>query len=122
MEHTYGLFGGGLVAVDGQRGTDDLLHPLTQVGCIVGGQGTANTEVDIIAVADGDVDAHPAFRPEVVGSLCQHEEEAPGEGPYAAGTVQVEKLDGLLLVGAVVHALHLIIDVGGDGAVFHLET
>ena len=81
FEHANGLFGGGLVAVDGQGGVDNFLHAATDAAGIVQGDGVADVEVDVVAVGHGDVDRHLAPFVEVVDSLAEHEEERAGVGP-----------------------------------------
>ena len=55
-EHADGLLSGGLVAMDGQRSIDDLLHAMPQQSCVLERHGTIELQVDVIAVADRHVD------------------------------------------------------------------
>ena len=109
-EHLDGLFGGGLIAMDGQGCGDNLLHTAAQAPDVVEGHGVVELQVDKVAVGDGDVNPHAAVGVEVVGSLAEHEEEGAGVGALTAGGGHVEELHLLGAEDAVVHTLNLVVD------------
>ena len=69
------------MAVDGQGGINDLLHPATDTACVLDGHLVPDVEVHIVTVAHRDVDGHLALLIQVVDSLAEHEEERAGVGP-----------------------------------------
>ena len=113
--------------MDGNGGVDDVLHLLAQGVGVVGRHGTAQMEVDIIAVADGDVDADftgfpVRFVEQFVGRLAKNEKQGARVCSQSGGRRDVEKFHLHLAVDAVVHAFHLVIYPCGDGSVRHFET
>ena len=131
-EHADGLLGGGLKAVDGQGGINDLLHALVQGMHVVRRDGGLTLpfllssllfiDIHVVAVGDGNVDDHTAGRPQVVSGLGEHEEERARIATQAAGRAYVEELHLFLLVDAEVHALHLIIHTCAHREIVHLEA
>ena len=122
IEELDGLFGGGFVAMDRQGGIDNLLHATTDGASIVEGDRATNVQVYVVAIGNGDVDGYLAGVEKIVNGLTEHEEEAAGIGSRATGRGDVEKFDLFLFVDTIVHALHLIINMGRDRAIFHLQT
>ena len=108
--------------MDRQGSVDNLLHASADGSGIVEGDGTPDVQVDIVTVTDGNVDSHLTRVIEVMGGLAEHEEEAAGVGTRATGRGYVEEFHFLLLVDTEVHALYLIINVGRDGTVFHVDA
>ena len=62
LEHADGFFRRCLVTVDGYGSINDVLHLLSQSGGIVRGYRPTYLQVHVIAVADGNVDNHLAWR------------------------------------------------------------
>ena len=108
--------------------SNDGHHALSQLGDVVGGNlypvslFVLTVDVHIVSVADGDINHNAALWPDVVSCLAQHKKQGTGVGTDATGRLQVQKFDGLLLVDAVVHALHLIIHFSTDGTILHGQS
>ena len=122
VEECDSLFSGGLVAMDGHGGIHNFLHTTADGSHIIEGDGAPDVEVHIVAVADRDVDGHLARVEEFVSHLTEHKEECAGICSAATGRGDVEKLHLFLLIDAVVHAFHLIIHVGRNWAMLHLQA
>ena len=57
------------MAVDGHVGSNDFLHTLAQGVNVIRSYGTVQTEIDIIAIAHGDVNDDRACGPQFVGGF-----------------------------------------------------
>ena len=121
-EEADGLFGGALVAADGVRLTYYLLHA-PAYGCgIVGGDGVSDAQVAVVAVRYGNVYHHAAVGIEVVHGLAEHEEERAGIGTLARGRCQIEEFHIFIMVYAEAETLHLVVHLGADRTVGHIEA
>ena len=78
--------------MDGYGGIDDLLHLAADGARIFNSYWTADVQIDIIAIGDGDVDCHLTRIEKRVGSLAEYEKQATGVGTGTTGGGDIEKL------------------------------
>ena len=121
-EHLDGLLGGGLMAVHGNSLINDFLHALANLTSIFKRHRMTNVQVHIVAVGNRNVDSHLALLIQVVDGFAEHEEKRAGVGAESRRRSNVKKLHILAFIDAVVHAFHLVIDMGTDRPVKQRET
>ena len=109
------------MASDGHGARNDALHLRTDGVSVLLGDGTTDAQVAVISVRHGDVYNHRALGEKLVYSLAQHEEERAGVSARTGGSGEVKKLNVLRVIHAIVHTLHLVVHLGADGRICHIE-
>ena len=110
------------MAAYGPGGIDDVLHLGLDAVYVGLGHLVAYHHVAVVALGHGYVDDDVAVAVELAHGLAKDEEERAGVATHARGRGDVEELDVLGLIDAVVQSLHLVVDVSDDGLVLHLEV
>ena len=110
------------MARDGHLGIDDLLHAPAYHVNVLQLNWMTDGEVDVVAIAHGDVDDHVAAAVDVVHSLAKNEKQGAGVVARTRLCGHVEKLHILVVVDTVVHAFHLIVYLSADGTVIHFHV
>ena len=107
--------------MNGHISVYDFLHSVSDTRNVCSLNGTTDIQLAIITTTDGSTDNQLPMWEKVLDSLCQHEEQCPGISAHTTGMVQTKEANVLIIVEAVVHTLCLIIDMGTNGTVGHLE-
>ena len=122
LEHLDGFLDGALDAMDGHVGIDDFLHPLLDATDILVLHLTLQAKLTVIASAHGAADEELGIGVSILDSLRQDEEKGAGIGAHTAFIGERQELHVLVIVEAVVHALHFIVDASRNRAVVHVEV
>ena len=122
LEHLDGLLYGALHPVDGHICIDNLLHTALDALHVLVFHRATNAQLTVITATDGTADKQLCIGIGVLHSLCQDEEERAGVSAHTAVGGKRQELHVLVIVEAVVHALHLVVHASCHRAVFHLEV
>ena len=108
------------MSADGHAGVDNLPHAPADAVDVGRGDGMVELQVHVVAVRHGDVDDHLGAAVQIMDSLAEHEEKRAGVVAQARARPHVEEFHRLVPVQTIVHALHLVVHLGTDGAVRHI--
>ena len=122
LEHLDGLFDGALYAMDGHICIDDFLHSPFDATDILVFHRTPQAKLTVITSAHGAANEELSIGISIFDSLCQDEEERAGIGAHTALIRERQELHILVVVEAVVHALHLIVDASSHRPIIHVEV
>ena len=110
------------MAMDGDMGIDNLLHVPADAHHVFVGHLTADTEIAVVTVGNRDINGHLGFLVKVVYGLAKHKEERARIGPCSRRTVHIKKLNGFLVIDAIMQSLHLVVHFGTDGTIRHIKV
>ena len=122
LEHLDCLFYRALNAMDGHIGIDYLLHATLDAKDILILDRTIHAKLTIVATTNRTADKQLCARIGVLNGLCKDEEERSCIGSHSTWGRERQELHIFIIIEAVVHALHFIVDASRYRTVIHVEV